>query len=123
MPALTQDLDEVQHVEAEGVDGGSPALVLLLIDGDGGQPPAHARRFVHVQLHLRPEVLLQEIGDGRAAQPGAHHGCRRERGEGGRVRRGTPLRPPARSPGFPGRGWGGGGRGGGIGEEASASGN
>lgn len=73
--ALTQRLDEVLHVQAERVDGRGPALVLLLVDGDCGQPAAHAALLVHVQLHLRPEVLLQEVGDGRAAQPGAHHGC------------------------------------------------
>lgn len=30
--ALTQELDEVLHVQAQGVEGGGPALVVLLVD-------------------------------------------------------------------------------------------
>lgn len=45
--ALTQVLDEALHVQAQGVEGGGPALVVLLIDRDGGQAAASFLSLSH----------------------------------------------------------------------------
>lgn len=83
--ALTQLLDEVLHVQAQGVEGGGPALVVLLVDGDGGQAATHSPLLKYVDLYPGPEVLLEEMGYGGAPDSGPNHGCQQaraaERGE------------------------------------------
>lgn len=98
--ALTQVLDEVLHVQAQGVEGGGPALIVLLVDRDGGQAATHRPLLKHVDLHPGAEMLLKEMRHGRAPDSSSNHGCQQAR-EAGKERQNmgmrlqdTPSRPP-----------------------------
>lgn len=103
--ALTQLLDEVLHVQAQGVEGGGPALIVLLVDRDGGQAAAHSPLLEHVDLYPGAEVLLEEMGHCRAPDSGPNHGCQQAReAKEGRERAQAGVRPqvpPSPPPGFP----------------------
>lgn len=79
---LTQVLDEVLQVQAQGVEGRGAALVVLLIDRDGGQAATHHPLLEHINLYLGAEVLLEEMGHGRASDSGPNHGCQQAREKG-----------------------------------------
>lgn len=64
------------------MEGGGPALVVLLVDRDGGQTATHCPLLEHIDLHPGAEVLLQEVGHGRASDPGPNHSCQQAREAG-----------------------------------------
>lgn len=90
--ALTQELDEVLHMQAQGVEGGCPALIVLLVDRDGGQAATHRPLLKHVNLHPGAEMLLKEVRHGRASDSSSDHGCQ-QAGGAGKERQNTGMRP------------------------------
>lgn len=77
--ALTELLDEILHVQTQGVEGGGPALIVLLVDRDGGQAATHCPLLKHVDLHPGAEMLLKEMGHGGAPDSSPDHGCQQAR--------------------------------------------
>lgn len=68
-----QQLDEILHVEAQRVEGGCPALVVLLVDGDSGQAATHSPFLVDNNLCPGSKVLLKEMGHGGAPNPSSNN--------------------------------------------------
>lgn len=73
MHTLTELLDEVLHVKVEGVNDGTSRLVVIVIDGHGGQATSDLSLLVHINLDLRAKVLAQEMRSGAASNPCTDH--------------------------------------------------
>lgn len=69
------------------MEGGGSALVVLLVDRDGGQAATHRPLLKHVDLHPGAEVLLKEMSHSRAPDSSSNHGCRQAQ-EAGKEREG-----------------------------------
>lgn len=59
--------------------GGSSTLVVLLVDGDGGQAATYGPFLIDDNLHSGSEVLLQEMGHSRAPDPSSNNSCQQVR--------------------------------------------
>lgn len=57
------------------MEGGCPALVVLLVDGDGGQAATHSPFLIDDNLHPGSKVLLKEMGHSRAPDPSSNNSC------------------------------------------------
>lgn len=55
--------------------GGSSALVVLLVDGDGGQAATYGPFLIDDNLHSGSKVLLKEMGHSRAPDPSSNNSC------------------------------------------------
>lgn len=67
------------------MEGGCSALVVLLVDGDGGQAAPHSPFLIDDNLYSGSKVLLKEMGHGRAPNPSSNNSCRQARTrQGGR---------------------------------------
>jgi hypothetical protein len=66
------------------VKGGRPALVVLLVDGDGGQAATHSPFLIDDNLHSGSEVLLKEMGHSRAPDPSSDNSCQQVQTRQGR---------------------------------------
>ena len=53
----TQHFDKLLHVEIERVNDGTSGLVVIVIDGDGGETTSNLPLLKHVHLDLGPKVL------------------------------------------------------------------
>lgn len=69
----TQHFDKLLHVEVEGVNDGTSGLVVMVIDGDGGETTSNLPLLKHIHLDLGPKVLPQEMGRGAASYPRPDH--------------------------------------------------
>lgn len=69
----TELFDKLLHMEVEGVDDGSSRLVVIVIDGYGGETTSNLTLFKHIHLYLWAEVLPQEVGCGTASYTCPHH--------------------------------------------------
>lgn len=68
--------------------GGSPALVVLLVDRDGGQAATYSPFLIDDNLHSGPKVLLKEMRHSRAPDPSSNNSCQQVQTRQGR-REGT----------------------------------
>lgn len=68
---LTELFHKLLHVKVEGVDDGTPRLIVVVIDCHRGEAAAHIAFLKHVQLDLRAEVLPQEVCGRAASDTGA----------------------------------------------------
>lgn len=57
------------------MEGGCSALVVLLVDGDGGQAATHSPFLIDDNLYSGSKVLLEEMGHGRAPNPSSDNSC------------------------------------------------
>lgn len=66
-------------MQVEGVNDGSPGLVILMVDGNRGQPPSDGAILENVDAHLWSEVLAQEMGRSCTTDPSSDYSCNTSR--------------------------------------------
>lgn len=75
LPSLTQLLDEVLHVQVEGVQDRAPRLIAHSLHLQRGQAASHRLPLQQLDPDAPPELLPEEISRRRAPDATADHGC------------------------------------------------